>query len=65
MKKDLILTAIFSIFISVIVMTGISYVFSWDEPSGDMPIIHKELLNTGDSFQYKAGEIGSVLFRDV
>lgn len=66
MKKELILTAIFSIFISIIAMTGIAYVFSWDEPTGNMPGDYDgmALINTGESDQYKAGVIGAQEFRD-
>jgi len=66
MKKEIIISSIVSVFFSVLIMGTCAYVFSWSEPEGTMPGDYDLTpINTTDSFQYKKGEIGAVLFRDV
>lgn len=65
MKKEIIVSSAISIIASVMVMAGVSYVFSWSEPSAIMPSEYIAPINTSDTGQAKYGELSATIFRDT
>ena len=64
MKKEIIISSILSIVFSVLIMSSISYVFSWSEPAS-VPSEYDVPINTSATGQAKYGELSVALLRDI